>query len=862
MNRVAGALKDNDTHYHEFREIMLNMRFGAGGRVQAAMGTGRLNTAYNCFVSGEVADSFVDDDGSIMQRAAEAAKIMRMGGGIGYNFSTLRPHGALIKKLGSHSDGPIPFIRIFDAVGRATSATGYRKGGQMAVLDISHPDVFEFIHAKQNQEEFKRFNFSIGVSDEFMEAKAAGKPFKLRFGGEVYREIDPADLWDQLMRSTWDWGEPGVLFLDTINRMNPLYYCETIRATNPCVGPECPILTQEHGWIDIGSIVGKQVSIWNGKAWSQVIPRKTGENQDMLKITLSDGSSLRCTKGHKFIQKDGVRIDASQLTIGTVLQSCKWPLICTGSNFKLAYHQGFFSGDGWSDARGRDYVGLYGEKQKLRHLFEPHAQTTHEYDVDDSGWGHNYEKKLYCYMGKNAMKPRSFVPETDWSVQSRLDWLAGLIDSDGTVCVDGSVQITAKDRNFLERVELLLRTLGESGNLKSMKDCWRTNISASKIIRLKALGLQTHRVDLSYVPQRECKRALTVTAIAASGSEPEVFCFTESREHKGCFNGVLTGQCGEQPLPPFGACLLGSFILPKYIHEDFNGHFVFNWEQLQGDIEVVVRAMDNVIDRTQYPLIEQKQEALSKRRMGLGVTGLANAGEALGWAYGSPKFIEFEETVLDIIRDYSYAASAKLAKEKGIFPKYDPTLYQAGEFFKTLSPWVQDLIKQNGLRNSHLTSIAPTGTMSFAMDNVSSSIEPVFSYDQERDIVYPDGTRTELIQDYGIRVFGVKGKRCADVTIGEHLAVLAAAAKRVDSAVSKTCNVPPHLPWEDFKQVYDRAWELGCKGVTTFNPDGKRFAVLRSNDVREPEETGVDVPDAMVGMSCAWDPVSGRRSCE
>lgn len=560
MNRVAASLKDSDEHFHDFREILLDMRFAGGGRIQASMGSGRNTTAYNCFVGGDISDSFVDDPGSIMDRAKEAATTMRMGGGLGNNFSTLRPNGSTIKKLGSHSAGPIPFIRIFDAIGRATSSSGHRRGAQMGVLNIDHPDISDFIHAKQNKDQFTGFNFSLGVTDEFMEAKYAGKPFKLRWGGQVYREVDPQELWEQAMRSTWDWGEPGVLFLDTINKWNPLYYCENLQATNPC---------------------------------------------------------------------------------------------------------------------------------------------------------------------------------------------------------------------------------------------------------------------------------------------------------------------GEQPLPPYGACLLGSFNLSRYVYRNFAGKFEFDWAQFQHDIPHVVRAMDNVVDRSKYPLPQQEQEARNKRRMGLGITGLANAGEALGYPYGSPAFVLFEEQVLDTLRDYCYAASAKLAKEKGSFPLYDAKLYQQGKFFQTLSPWVQELIKQCGLRNSHLLSIAPTGTMSFTLDNVSSGIEPVFSYQQERDILDAYGKRTEVIQDYGVLYFGVKGKRCADVTIDEHLAVLAAASKRVDSAVSKTCNVSPHIPWEDFKRVYDRAWELGCKGITTFNPEGKRFAVLRSADapvVIQPEAPVIpEIPSVEViaaEPACTFDRASGRKSCE
>lgn len=546
MNRQAAALKDNDHHFHEYRAVIMDMRFAAGGRVQAAMGSGRNTTAYNCYVGGTIADSFTDGEGNIMQRAAETAATMRMGGGMGNNFSTLRPRGAMIKKLGAQSAGPLPFINIFDGLTHATCSSGHRRGAQMGTFDISHPDIFEFVHAKQNSDKFTGLNFSVGVYDDFMEAKYAQKPYALRFEGQVYREIDPLELWEQIMRSTWDWGEPGVLFLDTINRMNPLWYCEVLRATNPC---------------------------------------------------------------------------------------------------------------------------------------------------------------------------------------------------------------------------------------------------------------------------------------------------------------------GEQPLPPYGACLLGSFNLTRYVTKNlYSGTYSFDMEQFKDDIPHVVRAMDNVVDRSRYPLPQQEQEAKNKRRMGLGITGLANAAEALGCPYGSPSFIAFECEVMDTLRDHAYAASARLAAEKGSFPLYDAGLYQQGKFFETLSPWVQELIRKYGLRNSHLLSVAPTGTMSFTLDNISSGIEPVFSYDQDRDINFPDGKRTVNVTDYGVAFLGVKGKKCERVTIDEHLAVLAAAAKRVDSAVSKTCNVSPDMPWDEFKAVYDKAYHLGCKGVTTFNPAGKRFGVLRSADKVETVEERAE--------ACTFDPVSGRKSCE
>lgn len=577
MSRVANGLKDNDSHFHAFRNSLLNMRFMPAGRIQAAIGARKSVTPYNCYVSGTIEDSYVHGEGSIMQRALEAAATMRMGGGIGYNFGTLRPRNDLIAGLGSNSSGPISFMEIYDAVCRATSSSGHRRGAQMGVMPIWHPDAPAFVHAKQPDQSMRPlwkmveampagperdaawwalqstlkltgFNISLAVTDEFMEAKAAGRSFDLRFKGRVYQTIDPQELWEEVMRSTWDWAEPGVLFIDTINRMNNLYYCEEIAATNPC---------------------------------------------------------------------------------------------------------------------------------------------------------------------------------------------------------------------------------------------------------------------------------------------------------------------GEQPLPPYGACLLGSFNLPRYLVRHGTG-WDFDWDRFVSDIPHVVRAMDNVVDRARYPLVQQEMEAKNKRRMGLGVTGLANCGEALGAPYGSQTFLAFEAKVLEVLRDEAYLASSRLAGEKGSFPLYDADKYLAGEFIKTLPEHVRASIRKHGIRNSHLLSIAPTGTISLAADNTSSSIEPVFSYGMERTVMEMSGPRKEVIEDYGVRVLGVKGKRSADVTVQEHLDVLATAAHYMDSACSKTINCDGKMPWDQFKGIYDQSWERGIKGVTTYNADGKRSGVIVSVDEKEAEQPVAEV----VGDSCTFDPQTGRRSCE
>jgi ribonucleoside-diphosphate reductase alpha chain len=312
-----------------------------------------------------------------------------------------------------------------------------------------------------------------------------------------------------------------------------------------------------------------------------------------------------------------------------------------------------------------------------------------------------------------------------------------------------------------------------------------------------------------------------------------------------CETLEATNPCAEQCLPPYGACLLGSFNLTQYVTANKS----FDFDQMRRDIYHVVRAMDNVIDKTSYPLPQQKQEAKNKRRMGLGVTGLANAGEMMGLPYATEDFIEFQRDVLSILRDETYAASAMLAGEKGAFPMFKRDLYLQGEHIKTLPDRVRNLIQQYGIRNSHLTSIAPTGTISLSADNVSSGIEPPFALYYDRTIQTFDGPVTERVEDYAF-ARQVSGRTANEIEAAEHMNVLLVAQEYIDSACSKTCNVGDHVKFEDFKKLYYDAWKGGAKGCTTFRASGKRFGVL--NEVAE--EPAVE--------ACFIDPQTGTKTCE
>ena len=533
INRQAGVMSDDEEHRRAYKEITMDMRFLAAGRVQSAMGSPRDVTALNCFVSGTIEDSM----DSIMQRASEAAETMRRGGGIGYDFSLIRPRGSRIVSLDSSASGPVSFMHIFDSVCRTIVSAGHRRGAMMGMLRVDHPDIEEFIRAKKNDKDLTNFNVSVAVTDEFMKAVEKDDSFDLQYKGEKHRTINARMLWDEIMRNNWDWAEPGVIFIDRVNEDNPLNYCETISATNPC---------------------------------------------------------------------------------------------------------------------------------------------------------------------------------------------------------------------------------------------------------------------------------------------------------------------GEQPLPPFGACLLGSFNLVKYVEDD-----QFNFAKMKEDIPHVVRAMDNVIDRTKYPLEEQHKDHQDKRRMGLGITALANTFTLLGMSYGSPESIKLTKKIMQTLTHNAYEASSDLAVEKGSFPLYEEEGYMASGFISRLPKDLQDKIRKQGIRNSHLTSIAPTGTISFCADNVSSGIEPVFAHEYDRTVQLPEGPIVMKMKDYVWNMFEKKGEQTSDLTTDDHLNIQIAVQPFIDSACSKTINVGDAVTFAEFKEVYLKGWKGKLKGVTTFRLAGKRYGILNVSEEKDTDE----------GAACFIDPETGQKEC-
>ncbi len=528
----------------EFAAAMADFAFLPAGRILAGAGTGRAVTLFNCFVMGRIED----DLASIFENVKEAALTMQQGGGIGHDFSTLRPKGALVKSIGADASGPVSFMDVWDAMCRTIMSAGARRGAMMATLRCDHPDIEAFIDAKADPARLRNFNLSVLVTDAFIRAVRNDAAWPLVFGDKVYRTVPARALWDRMMRATYDYAEPGVVFIDRINAQNNLAYCEEISATNPC---------------------------------------------------------------------------------------------------------------------------------------------------------------------------------------------------------------------------------------------------------------------------------------------------------------------GEQPLPPHGACLLGSINLARLVDKPFTAEARLDMARLEALTATAVRFLDDVIDVSNYPLDAQRQEAKAKRRIGLGVTGLADALILTGARYGAPEAVALAESWMAAIEHAAYRASAALAREKGAFPLYEAERFLAAPSVQRLPEEVRDAIARHGLRNGLVTSIAPTGTISLLAGNVSSGIEPVFDFRYERRVLGRDGTtRNESVEDYAHalyrQAFGAKAPltpafvTAEELTPRAHLEMQAALQRHVDSSISKTINCPANISFDAFKDIYLEAYDLGLKGCTTYRPNAVTGAVLsRSAEAKPAQALPVAAPEAV-----------------
>lgn len=792
MSRVANELRDSEEHYHLFRDILLEQKFLPGGRVQAAIGSPRQTTAFNCFVSKTIPDSM---DG-IMDAAKEAATTMRLGGGIGYDFCLAQgtqittPKGLQYVQFLNEGDEIIGFPEELNL--------------QKSVFEKS------FVESnKKIVQPTYRITTDKGVitasENHLFVARTKDVPKKK---GEGFRWIKTKDLQvgNQIAFTTKPWHHEDL----------------------------------SDSWL---------AGIFDGEGWASGTNVGVAQNQgpvaDRIRYELNN------------LEIDFREHQASDTLVSFVCKG-KWEaykLLSQLQTTRLTYP-------------------IYGKKLCGKSSL-PARIISVEFLGEKEVWAIRTSTRTLIANGflshNSSLRPRNDLIRSLDSRSSGPVSFMGIFDS---VCYTiksaghrrgaqmGVLRIDHPD------IEEFIEAKANTHNLTQF------NVSVGVTDAFMKAVIEDTTFDLVwngrvYNTIRAVPLWEKILRLTWDWAEPGIL-FIDTINKKNnlsyCERIATSNPCGEQPLPPYGACLLGSFNLTKYLRGiQPEGFWAFDYDAFKSDIPPVIRAMDNIIDRTIYPLTEQEMEAKNKRRMGIGITGTANAIEALGFPYGSAGYIAEQNKIMTVLRDEAYRASIELAVEKGPFPLYDDRLLRS-KFARTLPKDIRADIKRCGLRNSHLLSVAPTGTISLSADNISSGIEPVYDYEGTRKIQTPDGERIERYEDYGLRVLGVRGRTAArDVSVDEHVNVLIAASQYVDSACSKTCNVSDDTSWDEFKDVYMKAYLGGASGCTTFRAAGKRYGILTassSEDLAIEPETPDNFIDEKEGAACYYDVNTGLRTCE
>lgn len=843
---------------------------------------------------------------SIFDAVKNTAMIHKSGGGTGFSFSRLRPANDIVSSTRGVSSGPISFMRVFDAATEAIKQGGVRRGANMGVLRVDHPDIMAFIEAKADHTTLTNFNLSVGVTDEFMRALQGGESFDLinPRTGEKVGALDAREVFRRMAEQAWAGGDPGVIFLDRINAANPTPLVGEIEATNPCLSGDTWVTTAEFGPRQVARLVGTPVHLLLDGQWHRTSERgffSTGVQQLFL-IETHEGYSLKATAGHHVPVRRGAdetKLLVSELQPGDeLLLSRNVDVSWDGpGTSEEGYLLGYLLGDGnlhHSDHRAVLQV-IMDEDDKQPTMVElERCAGTLRHRSDFRGFQAEIQGRrcfelkstpiynLAIDYGMRSGKAVTTVCE-EASSDFCIGFLRGLFDADGTVignCTKGfSVRLWQHDLAGLYAVQRMLARLGiESTVYADRKGAGRKSLPDGKgdrrlygvtagheLVMNAAAALEYRRlIGFTHAgKQRRLEAGLAayvrgpyrpsgtarVKSITPLGSE-EVFDCQVPGANRFDANGIVVGNCGEQPLLPYESCNLGSINLAQMVSGSGQAAQI-DWDRLREVVHLAVHFLDNVIDMNRLPLPQIAEMTRANRKIGLGVMGFADMLILLGIPYNSQQSVRTAEEVMKFVRDQARAASRQLAQERGAFPNWEGSTYQqAGE-----AP----------LRNATVTTIAPTGTISM-IAGCSSGIEPLFAVVFTRHVLDGD----ELLEVHPIferlarergcfspelmREIAAKGTvrdisaipedvreifiTAHDVTPEWHVRLQAAFQEFTDNAVSKTVNFPNEATVDDVEHVYRMAYELGCKGVTIYRDGSREEQVLttgKTERARVPE---------------------------
>ena len=795
----------------EFFWAMKDFKYIPGGRILAGAGSGFAVTFYNCFVIPSPKDS---RDG-ILETLKQMVEIMARGGGVGINLSSLRPRGARVKKVNGFSSGPVNWAELFSVATKdIIQQGGSRRGALMLMLWDWHPDIEEFITIKQDPTKITGANLSVCVSDEFMEAVEKDKDWPLVFPDlddkeydekwsgdltkwqkmgkkvKVYKTVKARKIWDLIAYAAWKSGEPGVVFMERYNKLYNNWYWNRINCVNPCVTGDT-LVTTDKGYKKAKDLkVGD--TILTVKGWRRIKKFYNNGKKLIYRIVFANGDKLEATADHQ------LRI----IREGRFLWVKTTDLKTTDLALKLTLVRRFDQKN--QNQKSKDKKDKNCQKQmgvQLRNF-------------------HNFYNLAFLAKDKliNQMMP---VITTQNTITNQSSLSTPLIKGGKIATAKTTWPASAKMSESFFNSE---RESCQEKNLFFINDI----ISGKKIF-----------FEVELVP---------IKKIVNTKKYAEVFDVYEPETLTWITNNYLSLDCGEEGLPPWGVCNLGSINLSALVKGDgIDKKARFDFKTLKKLVAIAVRFQDNVVDMDPYIFPEIKKTQLEgERRIGLGTMGLADALIKLHLRYGSKESLKFIDKVYKTIRDAAYEASTQLAKEKGPFPKFNKNFYLKGEFIKQLPLPIKEKIKKYGIRNSLLLMQAPTGSTSL-MAQTSSGIEPVFEF----EFIRKDRLGTHIIRHHLYEKWYQKHEKeikegkikkpewfvsANELTPEDHVYVQATIQKYVDASISKTVNAPKTHTVEDVKKLYTLAYKLGCKGITYFREGSRQGVLERKTEEKKEEE--------------------------